>query len=210
MPIHDWTRVDGRVYEAFHLGWSTCISRALNRTVLPKGCYALVQQGQGTWPEVPSNVVIRSIPRHHTLAKIEIVLPATTKVRRSIDQAVRLIREDLNNGVHVLVIELVPGSDAVQNSLVQAIWHAERGTTLASDGKPRSCVSFVAGENREAYVAPVAVGESLIEMPLFMAAGHYVSVPLESTYRAAYDDLPEYWRDVLSGRTSGGAEGWTP
>jgi len=50
------------------------------------------------------------------------------------------------------------------------------------------------------YVEPTAVGEELIPMPLFLDPGHYVNVPLESTYRAAYEGLPQRWTRVIEGK----------
>ncbi len=35
-------------------------------------------------------------------------------------------------------------------------------------------------------------------MPLFLDAETYVNVPLEPTYRAAFEDLPAFVRDRLS------------
>jgi hypothetical protein len=49
----------------------------------------------------------------------------------------------------------------------------------------------------EAFLEPVAVGQALIDMPLFLTAERYVNVPLEPTYLAAYRGMPEFWRDVL-------------
>jgi hypothetical protein len=48
-----------------------------------------------------------------------------------------------------------------------------------------------------AYVEPVAIGEALIEMPLFLAHEWYINVPLEPTYQAAYRGVPKRCRDVL-------------
>jgi hypothetical protein len=48
-----------------------------------------------------------------------------------------------------------------------------------------------------AYVKPVAVGEELPEMPLFLQPGAYVLVPLEATYQSALAGVPERWRNVL-------------
>lgn len=47
------------------------------------------------------------------------------------------------------------------------------------------------------YVEPVAVGDLLIDMPLFLAPGWYVNVPLEQTYQAAYRGVPRRFREVL-------------
>src|SRR5438067_9422733 len=44
MPIHDWTRVDGGTFHAFHTRWISEIMGALNAGLLPKGYYALAEQ----------------------------------------------------------------------------------------------------------------------------------------------------------------------
>jgi hypothetical protein len=53
------------------------------------------------------------------------------------------------------------------------------------------------GEEPEAYVEPTAVGQALIDMPLFLTADRYVNVPLETTYRESYRGMPEFWRNVI-------------
>ena len=42
----------------------------------------------------------------------------------------------------------------------------------------------------EAYIEPVAVGDVLPDMPIFLKPGIHVPAPLEATYRAAWDVLP--------------------
>jgi hypothetical protein len=44
----------------------------------------------------------------------------------------------------------------------------------------------------------MAVGTAIPAMPLFLSAGRYVSVPLESTYEQAFQGTPEYYRELLS------------
>jgi hypothetical protein len=51
--------------------------------------------------------------------------------------------------------------------------------------------------NSFASIQPVAVRRPLIDMPLFLTAQHYVTVPLESTSTTAYSGLPEFWRTIL-------------
>jgi hypothetical protein len=43
----------------------------------------------------------------------------------------------------------------------------------------------------------VSVGRPLIDMPLFLTPQRYVNVPLEPTYGAAYQGMPEFWRTVI-------------
>ena len=53
MPIHDWTRVQSGLFHDFHQGWSIEIRNALNRGVMPKGFYAMVEQKvDGPEPDV--------------------------------------------------------------------------------------------------------------------------------------------------------------
>ena len=52
----------------------------------------------------------------------------------------------------------------------------------------------------EAYVEHFSVGNSLVDMPLFLDAEFYVNVPLEATYDAAYRGVPEYCRGILEGQ----------
>jgi len=44
---------------------------------------------------------------------------------------------------------------------------------------------------------PIAVGGSLIDMPLFIAPEFYVMTPLEETYQSAWEAVPAVWRKVL-------------
>ena len=53
------------------------------------------------------------------------------------------------------------------------------------------------GPVAEAFIEPVAVGDRLPDMPLFLTADVYVPVPLESSYQSAWDGVPAVWRQVL-------------
>ena len=48
-----------------------------------------------------------------------------------------------------------------------------------------------------AYVEHVSIGNQLPSMPLFLASGACVNVPLSATYNAAFDAVPRRWRTVL-------------
>jgi hypothetical protein len=53
MPIHDWTKVEAGIFHAFHHGWITAISNALNSGLLPADLYALPEQvAAGFGPDV--------------------------------------------------------------------------------------------------------------------------------------------------------------
>lgn len=49
-----------------------------------------------------------------------------------------------------------------------------------------------------AYVEPLAVGDALIEMPLFLRPDWYVPLPLEESYQATFQGVPRRWQRVLT------------
>src|SRR5205823_3701863 len=64
--------------------------------------------------------------------------------------------------------------------------------------KPLTAASYAVDEGAvTAYVEPLAVGDSLPEMPLFLSGRLHVSVPLEETYQAAWQGVPQRWRGLL-------------
>jgi hypothetical protein len=50
-----------------------------------------------------------------------------------------------------------------------------------------------------AYVEPVAVGDELPTVTLFMEPGRGVELPPEPTYQAAWATVPRRWRAVIGG-----------
>ena len=59
--------------------------------------------------------------------------------------------------------------------------------------------SYVADDPPVAYLEPLSVGDAVPDMPLFLAPGHYVTVPLGETYAATFAPFPGKYRAVLEG-----------
>ena len=57
---------------------------------------------------------------------------------------------------------------------------------------------------RTAYVEPVAVGDPLTPMPLFLDADVYVPAPLEETYRASWAVFPADFKELLEAPADAG------
>ena len=53
------------------------------------------------------------------------------------------------------------------------------------------------GSERVAYVEPLAVGDSLPAMPLFLATGMHIRVPLEQSHQIAWDASPDAMRTAV-------------
>jgi hypothetical protein len=51
----------------------------------------------------------------------------------------------------------------------------------------------------QAFVEPVAVGDVLPDLAVFLTLDEYVQAPMETTYQAAFDAVPDFWRDAIAG-----------
>ena len=67
-----------------------------------------------------------------------------------------------------------------------------------SPDKPLTLAAYEAtpiGATR-AYIQPVAVGDVMPEMPLFLRPGAHIALPLQQTYDRAFAAIPKRWRKV--------------
>ena len=116
------------------------------------------------------------------VAVIEIVSPgnksSTAAFRTIVEKTSHLIEE----GVHALIIDLFPPTPSDPEGIHRAIWDEFDDEAHASrPDKSLTVASYDAGLIKTAYVEPIAVGDSLPDMPLFLEPGYYVNVPLEAT-----------------------------
>lgn len=113
--------------------------------------------------------------------------------------APRLLRTG-RTGNHLLVLDLWPPGNFDPSGIHGALWGMVGGTPyLPRADRPLTLAAYaVHGPGLvNAYVEPLGVGAELPDMPLFLAPEHYINVPLEDTYRAAWQGVPERWRRVI-------------
>lgn len=143
----------------------------------------------------------RVVIKHHlgkTVAVIEIVSPGNKDSKAAIRDFVDKTIEFFRGGIHVLVVDLFPPSPRDPLGVHQLIWDEVGSDPFAfPPGKDRIAASYDAGEEKVAYVQPLAVGDAIPDMPLFLAAGMHVKVPLEPTYLGAWEDCPEDLRTAV-------------
>jgi hypothetical protein len=124
------------------------------------------------------------------VAVIEIVSPgnkaSTSALRTFVEKTADLIMQD----VHLLVIDLFPPSKRDPQGIHKAIWDQikEEDFELPAD-KRLTLASYDAGPPPTAYVEPIATGDPLPDIPLFLKPEFYVPAPLEATYRETWDDF---------------------
>lgn len=82
-----------------------------------------------------------------------------------------------------MVVDLFPPSLRTPHGIHPLIWRQFSGDQFSLPAeKPMTQASYDAGAAKVAYVQPVALGDSLTDMPIFLAAERYVPCPLEATY----------------------------
>jgi hypothetical protein len=150
-------------------------------------------------------LVIRHRSRHQVIAIIEIVSPGNKSSQGAFAAFVQKADQALFAGIHMLIVDLFPPTARDPDGIHRAIWARDDGGDFAlPHDKPLTCVSYVGSPAFEVYLDPVAVGDPLPDMPLFLTREVYVPVPLEATYHAAWEGVPAFWRDVLAAPPANG------
>ena len=146
-------------------------------------------------------VGVRSETDDRLVALLELASPANKDRRSSVEKFAQKVEDSVTSGVHVSVIDLFPPRRADgPGGLVGACAEA-----LGFDGfepvadKPLWTGSLEAGWKRHLYAEPLAVGDALPDLPIFLRPGFWVPVPLASTYAAAWEATPKRWRKVIEG-----------
>ncbi len=149
------------------------------------------------------SLAIRHISGHRLIALIEIVSSANKDRASHVGEFATKAVEALDAGIHLMVIDLFPPGPndphGIHGIIRQRLEQSDESYDLPAD-EPLTLVSYAAGPQVEIYLNHVAAGAVLPPMPLFLSPDRYVNVPLESTYEAAYEGIPSYWRDILEGR----------
>lgn len=210
MPIHDWTRVEAGIFHHFHQRWIGTITDVLNQRLLPADYYALAeQQGAGFEPDMAETdlefyrrkqdiVAVRHASGDRLVTVVEVVSKGNESGRKAFEDFLRKAAELLSHQVHLLILDLQPPTARDPQGIHGAIWDEVAGQPYSRpDDKTLTLAAYETGAGLCAFVEPVAAGDALIDMPLFLEPGRFVELPLEETYRLAFESVPRRWRTIL-------------
>jgi hypothetical protein len=130
------------------------------------------------------------------VAFVEIVSPGNKHSQIAVRQLLDKLALALKQGRHLLVADLHPPGRHDPEGLHAAFWGTTPGVTAK---QPLSLAAYRADTSPTAYFEPVAVGDLLPDMPLFLLPDRYVNVPLEATYQTAWRGVPRRWKHVIIG-----------
>ena len=204
MPIHDWSRVDAGIFHDFHQAWTIEIRNALNG-----GRFLL---GILLWPIRSSAAPFPTWSRRPTASRSGTNLGGSLPLSKSFLQEIKADKvafgsfvakaeEMLLNGINLVVADLFPPSSRDPQGIHKAIWDRiqDEPFELPAD-KQLTIAAYFAGKPKTAYVEPVAVGDMLPSLPIFLDENTYVPAPLEATYQSTWAKLPDVVREfVLTG-----------
>jgi hypothetical protein len=144
-------------------------------------------------------VVIRHRSGHKVIAIVEIVSPGNKSSQTELSAFVQKADQALLAGIHLLLVDLFPPTPRDPHGIHRAIWGEGReGDFALPDDKPLTCVSYIGFPCIEVFLQPVAVDDALPEMPVFLTTEVYVPLPLETTYRSAWEAVPAVWQEALT------------
>ncbi len=137
------------------------------------------------------------------VAVIELVSHGNKASQRArtqfLDKTVELLRE----GIHLVLIDIRPPTAVVPSGfhrlLCDVLGEAPSDSPV---DRPLQAVSYEVLESGtiRSHVAPLAVGDAMPEMPLFLLPHRFVRLPLQSTYDEAFQTMPRRFAAVLEAR----------
>lgn len=144
-------------------------------------------------------VVIRHVSGDRIVAMIEIISPGNKNSAHGLRAFVRKARELLQQKIHLLIVDPFPVSSRDPHGLHAAIFEEIQDDPLELPvEKPLSTFSYDCDDRVRTYLEPLAVGDPLPMMPVFLYPGMHIEVPLEETYLSAWEAVPHRWQAVIA------------
>lgn len=175
--------------------WQAEAERSLSLATQVQPATRIVRR---TTREIYSGRANRIVVKHHlgrTIAVIEILSPGNKDSRASLRDFVDKTIDFLRAGIHILVVDVFPPTTRDPFGMHKLIWDEILEEDFAfPPGKDRVLASYRSGREQTAYVEPLAVGDPLPDMPLFLTDEFYVTVPLEAAYQTAWNASPKALR----------------
>ena len=165
----------------------------------PPRTQLVAQATRESYSKTQRHLTIRHVSGHRVVALIEIVSSANKAGVYPYRTFVDKLLAALHHGIHLLVLDPYPPTPRDPHGTHGTVWGELTGEDYAPPADAdRTLAAYSAGAVKTAYVEPVAVGQTLREMPLFLTPDEgYIEVPLEATYQAAYAPVPQFYRDIL-------------
>jgi hypothetical protein len=144
-------------------------------------------------------VTVHHATRNQVVAVVELVSPGNKAAEKPFDEFVRKAADLLDQGVLLLLIDPFPPTARDPNGIHGAIWEFLYGEPYERpDDQPLTVASYESSETGvNGYLEPIAAGDRLPDMPLYLQPGGWVTVPLEASYTSAWELEPLEFRQLV-------------
>jgi hypothetical protein len=116
-----------------------------------------------------SSVVIRHVSGDRMVPVLEVVSPGNKSTRNGFRAFINKVCELLEYRIHLLLIDPFPPTQRDPEGVHAAIWAEVTDEAFQlPDDKPLTLAAYETGIVTRAYIEPIAVGEALPEMPLYL------------------------------------------
>ena len=159
------------------------------------------EQEREIYAESADRVAVYHANGDRVVAYIEIISPGNKHSPLEVKKFIEKCNDALERGVHLLIIDILPPGKHAPQGIHAALWnyrYSESHGVTAEE--PLGLSSYRVDDVPRAYFQPLAVGQTLPDMPVFLTPRHYVNVPLELTYAESYRGVPERWKRVIEDR----------
>jgi hypothetical protein len=155
---------------------------------------------QPPYAQLRKTLTVRRESGHRIVALIEILSPGNKGSQGKVEQFVEKATDSVRHGCHLLLVDLFPSTKFAPRGMHGAVW--QRWFDAEYDLPESQPLTLASYESRgrdpvAAWIEHLAVGDPLIDMPLFLREDYYVNIPLQPTYDQAFRGLPEVFRTVL-------------
>lgn len=158
-------------------------------------------QEREIYAENADRVAIYHANGDRLVAFIEIVSPGNKQSPLEVKRFIEKCNDALERGIHLLIIDILPPGKHDSQGIHAALWnyrYSESHGVTADE--PLGLSAYRVDVAAHAYFQPLAIGQPLPDMPVFLTPSHYVNVPLEQTYLESYRAVPDRWRRVIESR----------
>jgi hypothetical protein len=147
-----------------------------------------------------NTVTVRHASGDRVVAVVEIVSAGNKSSQHALRGFVQKAPDLFDQGIHLLVVDVYPPGPRDPQGVHGTIWLESTGQEYElPPQKPLTLAAYEADLALRAYVEHLAVGDGLIDMPLFLRPRAHIELPLEKTYQAAYAAVSRRWQRVLDG-----------
>ncbi len=143
-------------------------------------------------------LTVRHKRGHRVVAFVDLVSPSNKNTETGVTEFLNKVIPAVRGGIHVAVVDMLPPTKRAPNGMLGLVEEELVGeASELPEGKPLCFASYRAVDPPLAYIQSFAVGEPVPGLPLALTPDYYLDLPLARTYAEAFEEVPDFAKDLL-------------